>query len=965
MSLAQGLLVFLTFGTVQVETLRVLQPSVVLTRPLMYTLQVSPPIPYEIHGDTLKFKAEITDTVQIIYQSWRFEAPVPSLDSLSSASGSIPLPTAVSEEQPKRPSGEVFRISGYKSVGVTGGVHEVTQLRQSMDLRLGGKIGEFRVEGVIQDQNLSLMGSERLRALDQVYLQIESPRLYTRIGDLNLSRFVQNLRVRGIRLSYRWAAVQEVEGGYGVEQGGLQQVEFSGVTGKSGPYFLDPANQPVRVVPGSERVYVNGVLLQSGQDYTLDPQQGTITFSPRWVLGPEDRIRIEFQRLDDFPTREIWFLQWTWIRNGLHLRTYQEGASPGLLSQLLSSQEVSQLRALGDTTGTVWVDGGRYVGEGNGAYRLEDSVYVYVGENMGDYQVAFTYRGDGNGAYTYDPLLGGYRYVGRGQGAYEAVVPIEIPSRRRWLEIEWRPLRDFPFQWRGGVLWTQRNIFATTPTHRAAWGEIQARYPFTSQFRVELHGLWKAQGYVGLQGHLLPPGTSREYGLALTSPEEEILFSEITWEFSPAPQFLLRPIFGRLQIRDQSAIRTGIHVEVPGKNLRITGYGSRVVQGTHRTLRWGVTWRFRPHQAVSPYLAVDGTISDSVMYRSIRGGLEGRSYRSGLRIVEDSREAGRWYFWISEGKIQGTAHAIQYQTQVFYTPQHTWGYQLSADWQIGTLSGQNRISDGTLPQTELRYRYVGPGKGTYRYDPLTGQYLPDPTGDYIRETVQPGAYEIGRIREHRVSWRQRIGKSWGQMEWMGRWRGTQEQTMTYSTQWTWDLPQTPHFSLRWHQERFGDYRGRDLQGFVDVKIRRGMPQWTWRIHAEQRASEMGGQVEPPMLKTGTEIQTFWEDGWGLNTGAVLFRSAGTTREQLYLAPYLRTLIRGFQIRGSLRGSYTWGDPGFPEVYQILVERGVGLRYRLSIARSLSDAFSLQVSVVGSKSRSLSRFSFQATAQARF
>ena len=78
-----------------------------------------------------------------------------------------------------------------------------------------------------------------------------------------------------------------------------KQHNRTGKEGNQGPYKLKGNNGElfVLVVSGSERVYVNGVLLERGEnnDYTIDYNAGEIVFTSLFTITSEMRINVEYQ----------------------------------------------------------------------------------------------------------------------------------------------------------------------------------------------------------------------------------------------------------------------------------------------------------------------------------------------------------------------------------------------------------------------------------------------------------------------------------------------------------------------------------------------------------------------------------------------------------------------------------------------------------------------------------------------
>lgn len=205
--------------------------------------------------------------------------------------------------------------------GVTIGNNQNTVLNSNLDLQITGKLSDkVSLRASLQDSNIPLQDggySQKLDQFDNIFMELFSEKWNIRAGDLFLenhsSQFLTfNKKVQGLSANFDFgtstnkttvfAAVALVKGQYA-------KSNFTGLEGSQGPYKLKGKNGElyVLVISGSERVYINGILLQRGEnkDYTIDYNAGEITFTPLFTVTSEMRITIEYQYSDRNYTRFV------------------------------------------------------------------------------------------------------------------------------------------------------------------------------------------------------------------------------------------------------------------------------------------------------------------------------------------------------------------------------------------------------------------------------------------------------------------------------------------------------------------------------------------------------------------------------------------------------------------------------------------------------------------------------------
>ncbi len=195
--------------------------------------------------------------------------------------------------------------------GVTVGSNQNTVLNSELDLQISGKISEkISLRASIQDANVPIQQggySQNLDEFDQVFIELYSKHWNLRAGDVQLqqqesyfNRFTKN--VQGISIQ---GTIEHPESSTSLfaagalVQGVFTRSQFTGQEGNQGPYKLTGPNGElfILIVSGSERVYVNGLLLERGEnkDYIIDYNAGEVRFNPTFPITSAMRISIEYQ----------------------------------------------------------------------------------------------------------------------------------------------------------------------------------------------------------------------------------------------------------------------------------------------------------------------------------------------------------------------------------------------------------------------------------------------------------------------------------------------------------------------------------------------------------------------------------------------------------------------------------------------------------------------------------------------
>jgi len=200
-------------------------------------------------------------------------------------------------------------ISGSKGLSIEKGSGGEFRMDQSLDLSVNGTLpGGTSVTLQLSDQSVpvSAAGSSvELRKLDNVSFHVANGPVSATLGDYNYSldgfEFARiDRKLEGVRGEWRGKGLS-ISGAGAITPGKFASCSISGVEGKQGPYRLviDGVKDDGGwiVLANSERVYLDGVLMKRGEggDYTIDYNEGTITFTGTRLISVDSRIEVDFE----------------------------------------------------------------------------------------------------------------------------------------------------------------------------------------------------------------------------------------------------------------------------------------------------------------------------------------------------------------------------------------------------------------------------------------------------------------------------------------------------------------------------------------------------------------------------------------------------------------------------------------------------------------------------------------------
>jgi len=347
--------------------------------------------------------------------------------------------------------------------GITVGNNQNAVVNSELDLQITGQLNEkVGIRASIQDSNIPTQEggySQSIDEFDQIFIELFSDNWNIRAGDVdlqnqgsyfaNFNKKVQGISLNGTLNNDDGSQINAFAAG-ALVRGVFQRSQFTGQEGNQGPYKLVGPNGElfVLIVSGSERVYVNGLLLQRGEnnDYVIDYNAGEIKFNPTYPITANMRITVEYQFTDRSYTRFIGYGGGNYTSEKLDLGTYvysENDAKNQPLQQNLSEEQVAILGAAGDDMDQMTAPSAvpAEFSENTSLYRIDmingEQVFVFS-SNPDDelFNVRFTLVGNNMGDYIISPnnaINRVFEYVapidGVPQGNYAPIIQLQAPTK--------------------------------------------------------------------------------------------------------------------------------------------------------------------------------------------------------------------------------------------------------------------------------------------------------------------------------------------------------------------------------------------------------------------------------------------------------------------------------------------------------------------------------------------------------
>jgi hypothetical protein len=415
--------------------------------------------------------------------------------------------------------------SGSITRGISIGNRQDVVVNSDLNLQLDGILfDDFKIKAVISDKNIPLQpegNTQQIQEFDKVFIQIYNQSTNITAGDFDIvtpsSQFMKaNKKVLGGQVNYQHqlpdSSSFSTSASFAIAKGKFTRLSITPIEGNQGPYRLtnESGDANIIVIGGSERVFIDGVLLTRGQnnDYIVDYNLGELIFTPKIILSRESKVTVEFEYTDRHYSRSLItnFNQWQSKKTtiGFHVYSEQDMKNQSIQPELTNEQKMI-LRNAGYQSDLMISPAFDSTSFSSNQVRykmvdtlvsgvLYDSVFQYsTNPDSAFYALSFTHVGANKGDYILlNNTVNGRVFVwlapenGIHKGTHSPIYILVPPQKKQMVvgKIDYQISKKSSLSMEIAFSNFDKNTFATIPKQDNYGGAITTQYVNKQKFRT-------------------------------------------------------------------------------------------------------------------------------------------------------------------------------------------------------------------------------------------------------------------------------------------------------------------------------------------------------------------------------------------------------------------------------------------------------------------------------------------------